>query len=125
MASHVGMYLGSNSLQRPRSTARVSHILAFTTPHAKEGSPRRQTNRWFAVSGWVLRTTPLSGEHDPPIGCSLSETRQRVDNLNHPSWVLVIHPLFLRMSYSPIPTLIIALESQYILRVYTSFLPGA
>jgi len=57
--------------------------------------------------------------------CSSPEARQRVDNLNHPSWVLVIHPLFSRMSYSPIPTPIIALESQYILRVYTSFLPGA
>jgi len=35
--------------------------LAYPCLHynACEGrSPRRQTNRWFTVSGWVLRTTP-------------------------------------------------------------------
>jgi len=39
MASRVGLYPGSNSLQRPRSIARGSHILAFTTPRVKEGPP--------------------------------------------------------------------------------------
>ena len=58
----------------------------------------------------MLRTTPASGEHDIShyhrrLGVPYqAEARQRVDNLNHPSWVLVIHPLFSRMSYSPIPT---------------------
>jgi len=39
MARRVGMYLPSNSLQRPRSIARGSHILTFTTPRVKEGPP--------------------------------------------------------------------------------------
>ena len=39
MASRVGMYLPSNSLQRPRSIARGSYILTFTTPRVKEGPP--------------------------------------------------------------------------------------
>ena len=39
MASRVGMYPGSNSLQRHRSIVRDSHILTFTTPRVKEGPP--------------------------------------------------------------------------------------
>jgi len=85
MASRVGMYLGSNSLQRPRSTTRGSHTLAFTTPRVKE---KPHTNLPSSL----------------PIGCSLPEARQRVDNLNRPSRVLVVHPLFSRMSYSLIPS---------------------
>jgi len=36
MACRVGMYLPSNSLLRPRSTARGSHILTFATQRVKE-----------------------------------------------------------------------------------------
>ena len=36
MACRVGGYLPSNSLQRPRSTERGSHILTFATQHVKE-----------------------------------------------------------------------------------------
>ena len=58
MASRVEMYLGSNSLQRPRSTARGSHILTFATQHVKESlkdlSPVGRTAGLQWVRGCVV-----------------------------------------------------------------------
>jgi len=59
MASRVGMYLPSNSFQRPRSIVRGSHIDPPLRYTAREGrTSRRQTNRCSAVSAWALVTTP-------------------------------------------------------------------
>jgi len=93
MEGRVGMYLGSNSLQRPRSTARGSHILAFTTPRVL--SPLDEPlvcSEWMGASYYprFLVNTRSPIIESPPIGCSIPEARQRVDNLNHPSRVLFI-----------------------------------